>query len=131
MCIFILHCWLLAYYTNILWDATTLQCRLIGATQILEQISENEQERLFELERKDQENIQMQKYLEKLMEEDRNKLEKKAAEQHLLRVYIYDIYLSYAIAAVLVIKQLKDDGVEVIPFQIYFNTCLYWSHCFI
>lgn len=61
---------------------------MIGATQILEQISENEQERLFELERKDQENIQMQKYLEKLMEEDRNKLEKKAAEQNLLRVGI-------------------------------------------
>lgn len=61
-------------------------CRLIGATQILEQISENEQERLFELERKDQENIQMQKYLEKLMEEDRSKLERKAAEQKLLRV---------------------------------------------
>ena len=92
MCTFILHCWLLSYYTNILWDATTLQCRLIGATQILEQISENEQERLFELERKDQENIQMQKYLEKLMEEDRNKLEKKAAEQHLLRVYTIFTY---------------------------------------
>lgn len=60
--------------------------RLVGATQILEQIAENEQERLFELERKDQENIQMQKYLEKLMEEDRAKLEKKAMEQRLLRV---------------------------------------------
>lgn len=59
--------------------------RLIGATQILEQIADNEQERLFELERKDQENIQMQKYLEKLMDEDRSKLEKKAMEQHLLR----------------------------------------------
>lgn len=58
----------------------------MGATQILEQISENEQERLFELERKDQENIQMQKYLEKLMDEDRAKLEKKSEEQRLLRV---------------------------------------------
>lgn len=52
----------------------------------MEQIAENEQERLFELERKDQENIQMQKYLEKLMEEDRSKLEKKSVEQKLLRV---------------------------------------------
>ena len=60
--------------------------RLVGATQILEQIADNEQERLFELERKDQENIQMQKYLEKLMEEDRSKLERKASEQTLLRV---------------------------------------------
>lgn len=58
----------------------------MGATQILEQIADNEQERLFELERKDQENIQMQKYLEKLMEEDRSKIEKKAMEQTLLRV---------------------------------------------
>ena len=38
------------------------------------------------MERKDQENIQMQKYLEKLMDEDRSKLEKKAMEQRLLRV---------------------------------------------
>lgn len=59
--------------------------QLIGACKILEQIAENEQERLFELERKDQENIQMQKYLERLMEEDRDKLEKKAAEQTDLR----------------------------------------------
>lgn len=63
-----------------------MSCRLVGATQILEQIADNEQERMFELERKDQENIQMQKYLEKLMEEDRSKLEKKAMEQTLLRV---------------------------------------------
>ncbi|CAH1796262.1 unnamed protein product [Owenia fusiformis] len=59
--------------------------QLIGACKILEQIAENEQERLFELERKDQENIQMQKYLERLMEEDRQKLDKKAAEQTELR----------------------------------------------
>lgn len=75
--------------------------RLIGATQILEQISENEQERLFELERKDQENIQMQKYLEKLMEEDRNKLEKKAVEQTLLRVRQLLIYPNYIINIIL------------------------------
>lgn len=43
---------------------------------------------MFELERKDQENIQMQKYLEKLMDEDRAKLEKKAVEQKLLRVRV-------------------------------------------
>ena len=40
------------------------------------------------MERKDQENIQMQKYLEKLMDEDRSKLEKKAMEQRLLRVSV-------------------------------------------
>ena len=35
--------------------------QLMGAAKLMEQIHENEQERLFELERKDQENIQMQK----------------------------------------------------------------------
>jgi len=36
--------------------------QLLGAAKLMEQIDENEQERLFELERKDQENIQMQRY---------------------------------------------------------------------
>ena len=35
--------------------------QLMGAAKLMEQIHENEQERLFELERKDQENIQMQR----------------------------------------------------------------------
>ena len=35
--------------------------QLLGAAKLMEQIDENEQERLFELERKDQENIQMQR----------------------------------------------------------------------
>lgn len=59
--------------------------RLLGAAKLLDQIQENEQERLFDLERKDQENIQMQKYIEKMMDEDRNSLEKKHAEQISLR----------------------------------------------
>ena len=59
---------------------------LTGAAKLLDQITENEQERLFELERKDQENIQMQRYVEKMMEEDQVSLEKKKAEQAALRV---------------------------------------------
>ena len=60
-----------------------------GAAKLLDQITENEQERLFELERKDQENIQMQRYVEKMMEEDQVSLEKKAAEQAALRVCLW------------------------------------------
>jgi hypothetical protein len=60
--------------------------RLLGAAKLLDQIQENEQERLFDLERKDQENIQMQKYIEKMMDEDKVSLEKKHAEQMSLRV---------------------------------------------
>lgn len=60
--------------------------RFLGAAKLLEQIQENEQERLFELERKDQENIQMQKYVEKMMIEDQETLEKKHKEQTDLRV---------------------------------------------
>jgi hypothetical protein len=41
---------------------------------------------LFELERKDQENIQMQRQVEKMMDEDRESLEKKKQEQEVLRV---------------------------------------------
>ena len=57
-----------------------------GASKLLGQISENERERLFELERKDQENVQMQRYVEKMMADDRVSLEKKKAEQAALRV---------------------------------------------
>lgn len=59
--------------------------QLIGAAKLMEQIDENEQERLFELERKDQENMQMQKYIEKLMEEDQTTLEYRKTEQLDLR----------------------------------------------
>lgn len=57
-----------------------------GAAKLLDQITENENERLFELERKDQENIQMQRQVEKMMDEDRIALEKKKQEQEVLRV---------------------------------------------
>lgn len=59
--------------------------QLMGAAKLMEQIHENEQERLFELERKDQENIQMQRYIEKLMEEDQAAVEKRKTEQTHLR----------------------------------------------
>ncbi|KAK7105836.1 cilia- and flagella-associated protein 45-like isoform X2 [Littorina saxatilis] len=59
--------------------------QLMGAAKLMEQIHENEQERLFELERKDQENIQMQKYVEKLMDEDQSAVEKRKNEQTYLR----------------------------------------------
>ncbi|XP_012936580.1 cilia- and flagella-associated protein 45 [Aplysia californica] len=59
--------------------------QLLGAAKLMEQMDENEQERLFELERKDQENIQMQRYIEKLMEEDQGSLERKKLEQLSLR----------------------------------------------
>lgn len=75
--------------------------RLMGAAKLLDQIQENEQERLFDLERKDQENIQMQKYIEKMMDEDRTGLEKKKVEQTQLRVskrlnnFELDLKISY------------------------------------
>ncbi|XP_041373036.1 cilia- and flagella-associated protein 45-like [Gigantopelta aegis] len=59
--------------------------KLFGAGKLLEQIEENEQSRLFELEKKDQENVQMQKYIEKLMEEDIADLDKKKRDQVELR----------------------------------------------
>lgn len=60
--------------------------RFLGAAKLLDQIRENEEEQLFELERKDQENVQMQKYVEKMMGEDRISLEKKKSVQAHLRV---------------------------------------------
>jgi len=59
--------------------------RLLGAMKIMEQINENEQERLLELERKDQENKSKQKYLDKLCEEEAERLHKKKDEQQRLR----------------------------------------------
>jgi hypothetical protein len=59
--------------------------RLVGAMKIMEQIEENEKERLLELEQKDQENQMMKKYLNKLCEEEAEKIEKRRQEQSLLR----------------------------------------------
>merc|ERR1711976_28877 len=59
--------------------------RLLGAMKVMEQIQENEQERLLDIERKDQENRMMQKYLDKLCEEEADKLECRRAEQTRLR----------------------------------------------
>ena len=57
----------------------------LGAAKLLEQIQDNEQERLFELERKDQENALMQRYLERLNQEELERLEKKKEEASQLR----------------------------------------------
>ncbi|XP_033758480.1 cilia- and flagella-associated protein 45-like isoform X2 [Pecten maximus] len=59
--------------------------RYLGAAKLLDQIQENEESRLFDLERKDMENVQMQKYIEKMMEEDKTSLEKRKVEQTVLR----------------------------------------------
>ncbi|XP_070551420.1 cilia- and flagella-associated protein 45-like isoform X2 [Ptychodera flava] len=55
--------------------------RLVGKHIILQQISEREEERLLDQERRDQEAQQMLKYLEKLQVEDLKALEKKHAQQ--------------------------------------------------
>lgn len=59
--------------------------RLIGAMKIMEQIEENEQDRLLDLERKDQENRTMKKYLDQLCEEEAEKLKLHRKEQERLR----------------------------------------------
>lgn len=59
--------------------------RLLGAMTLMEQIQENEQEKLLELEKKDMENIAMQKYLEKLCAEEAEQLEKKREAASQLR----------------------------------------------
>lgn len=66
-------------------DKTRKEQRLLGAMKIMEQIQENEQERLLDLERKDQENRAMQKYLDKLCEEEADKLDKRRDDQQNLR----------------------------------------------
>ncbi|RUS83915.1 hypothetical protein EGW08_008329 [Elysia chlorotica] len=91
--------------------------QLLGAAKLMEQIDENEQERLFELERKDQENIQMQRYIEKLMEEDQESLERKKIEQLALREE-----LNKANAEILKRKELKTmqekaEELKVLEFQ--------------
>ncbi|ESO08144.1 hypothetical protein HELRODRAFT_169882 [Helobdella robusta] len=59
--------------------------KMIGALNIRQQIEQNEQEKLLELERKDQENRIMQKYLDQLCEEEIEKIKKKKIEQLKLR----------------------------------------------
>lgn len=59
--------------------------RLVGALKIMEQIEENEQKKLINLELKDQENQIMKKYLNKLCEEEAEKIEKLRLEQEALR----------------------------------------------
>lgn len=66
-------------------EKTRKEQRLLGAMKIMEQIQENEQDRLLELERKDHENRAMQVYLDKLCEEEAEKLEKRREEQNMLR----------------------------------------------
>ncbi|XP_077985522.1 cilia- and flagella-associated protein 45-like [Glandiceps talaboti] len=55
--------------------------RLVGKQIILQQISENEEERLLDQERRDQEAQHMLRYLEKLQVEDLKALEKKHEQQ--------------------------------------------------
>jgi hypothetical protein len=61
------------------------QERLIGAMKLVEQIEENEQYKLLELERKDQENRHLKAYLDTLCEEEIDKLQKKKEYQAKLR----------------------------------------------
>uniref|UniRef100_A0A0B7A4H8 Cilia- and flagella-associated protein 45 n=1 Tax=Arion vulgaris TaxID=1028688 RepID=A0A0B7A4H8_9EUPU len=91
--------------------------QLLGAAKLLEQIDEIEQEKLLELERKDQENLQMQRYIEKLMEEDQETLERKKLEQESLREE-----LNKANAELLKRKELKTlqdkaEELKVLEFQ--------------
>ncbi|CAK8698512.1 unnamed protein product [Clavelina lepadiformis] len=57
------------------------QQRYAGAVQIMRQIEQNSQDRMLEQEKKDQESQQMLKYLEKLQMEDLKDLERKHQEQ--------------------------------------------------
>lgn len=66
-------------------EAARHEEEVIGAGQIIDQIKENEEERLLDLEKKDLENKAMRKYLGQLMEEEKSKLERKKAEQDQLR----------------------------------------------
>lgn len=59
--------------------------RLLGAMKLMDQIQENEQEKLLDLEKKDMENIAMQKYLEKLCGEEAEQLDKKRSAANQLR----------------------------------------------
>ena len=79
-------------------DTALIYCCIVltGAAKLLDQITENEQERLFDLERKDQENVQMQRYVEKMMDEDRVMLEKKKDEQTVLRVCVTNVTIPFA-----------------------------------
>uniref|UniRef100_A0A1I8FQR8 Cilia- and flagella-associated protein 45 n=1 Tax=Macrostomum lignano TaxID=282301 RepID=A0A1I8FQR8_9PLAT len=63
---------------------------MVGASKIVEQIHENEQDKLLELERKDQENVAMAKYLERLnggreAEQDRLREELNKANEEIMK----------------------------------------------
>ncbi|KAI8480465.1 cilia- and flagella-associated protein 45-like [Branchiostoma floridae x Branchiostoma belcheri] len=64
------------------------QERLIGKQQILDQIQQNEEDRLLDQEKKDQEARQMLQYLEKLQMEDLKELERKRLQQLDIQVEI-------------------------------------------
>jgi len=91
--------------------------QLLGAAKLMEQIDENEQERLFELERKDQENIHMQKYIEKLMEEDQGTLERKKHEQLGLREELNKANAEILKRKELKVLQEKAEELKVLEFQ--------------
>lgn len=91
--------------------------QLLGAAKLMEQIDENEQERLFELERKDQENIQMQRYIEKLMVEDHTSLERRKEEQIGLREELNKANADILKRKELKVLQEKAEELKVIEFQ--------------
>lgn len=91
--------------------------QLLGAAKLMEQIDENEQERLLELERKDQENIQMQRYIEKLMVEDQSSLERKKEEQIGLREELNKANADILKRKELKVLQEKAEEMKVIEFQ--------------
>ncbi|XP_035674846.1 cilia- and flagella-associated protein 45-like [Branchiostoma floridae] len=64
------------------------QERLIGKQQIIDQIQQNEEDRLLDQEKKDQEARQMLQYLEKLQMEDLKELERKRLQQLDIQVEI-------------------------------------------
>lgn len=66
-------------------EAKRKSTRAVGALAIQEQIEENEQEHLLELERKDQENRAMQKKMEAIILEDRDKVEEEKSKKVQLR----------------------------------------------
>lgn len=59
--------------------------RLEGAAVIINQIKENEDQRIIEMEKKDQEKVAVRKHLEQLHLEDMITLEKKKHDQHTLK----------------------------------------------
>ncbi|CAL1526482.1 unnamed protein product [Lymnaea stagnalis] len=91
--------------------------QLLGAAKLLEQIDENEKEKIFELERKDQENLQMQRYIEKLMEEDQEVIDRKKAEQISLREELNKANEEILKRKEIKVLQEKAEELKVIEFQ--------------